>query len=991
MLFIFSLQCASFRMFRFYMLIMLLAASPVAAYTPGANHPAMKPGAVQGRPLTALQLRDIGLRIGFTTAQVVSPNAAKPAVTPSGPVRSGSSVNGTPAFLDRAALALLPPGAMKPVAAQSYTDHALSFLAANREVFRIDDPAAELIPIEEAGDPGGRTHVRFAQRWRGVTVWGSGLAVHFDADGTPYAFSGRYLPSPSGIDTDNVRVSGEAARAAARIEYSRVNGSPSGIPFSARFAIWTDRDLMEAKLAWHVMAGDEDTPGWMCFVDAVTGEVIEAFGCRPAGTPATAGAKDWLGAVCTLHVTKETDKYTLADTEAQIQVFDVTGKILGRGDAPVLAFSKDNVWKDPLLVSAMNNARTTYEYYRDVHGRASLLGGKTNLIILAHYSSDGNPAKAAFWAGGYAAFGDAVPYAGALDIVSHEITHGVVEKTAGLVYSYQSGALNEGFADFFGAMVDPDWEIGEDLPGGALRDLSNPARFDNPADMTGFQDVSIRTDNGGVHLNMTIPAHAGYLVADVIGREKTAKIWYSILVNKYISPRAVFTDLRLAALQAATDLYGANSTEVRAVELAFDKVGIVGATWTKPPEDHAAREGERWMLFMNDFTDRRLFAAKADTPGFVIPVTSHKVFYGSASPFSVAENGSMIAYIDEKNNLRTFNLDTGKDTSADSSGTWYSVEINADGTRLAATRTTFDRTIYIIDLKNPSAGKAIPVYTAGTEGTATNTARYVDAMDWDSTGTKLLFDAYHRIEVEGGNPIEFWDINQLDVESGIITRIKTPSEQGLQAGNPSYAETNDRYIVCDLVSFEQHINAIAVFDLYTLDLTRLRDNAWSDPYPVIGHPKFSPDDRAIIFQQDDVYYVHAELYSVPVNAARTAVDGETRHLTAGGFPRWFVRVIPPVGVKEEADDRPGQFVLHTNHPNPFNAETVIPYTLNAPGVMRLAVHDILGRRVAVLEEGYRASGTYSTVFRAEGLGSGVYFVRMELAGRVASGRMLLLK
>ncbi len=972
--------------------VLFFAAASAGAYTPGAQHPALTPGAVPGPPLTAAQLTDIGSRIRDAMVPAPVPTLAKTSMSSSGPVRSGSGSNGTPAFLDHAALSLLSTGASKKVAQWSPADRALAFLADNRNVFRIDDPSLELTLAEDIRDPGGRAHLRFDQSWRGVTVWGSGLVVHLDADGNPYAFNGRYLPTPSGLDTGDVRVGGEAACAKAFTEFAEFSGIVAGeLPRSVRLVIWTDRDLREARLAWLVTLGQETAPVRRCFVDAVEGGVLEAFDCRPTGTPATATARDYFGQSCTLHVTKETDKYTLSDSEALIQIFDVTGKILGRGDAPVLGFSKNNVWSDSLLVSAMNNARKTCEYYRDVHGRASLLGGKTTLIMLIHYSSDGNPAKAAFWAGGYAAFGDAIPYASAQDIVAHELTHGVVEKTVGLVYSYQSGALNEGFADFFGAMVDPDWEIGEDLPGGAIRDISNPGRFGNPADMTGYQDVPLRTDNGGVHLNMTIPTRAGYLVSEVIGREKAAKIWYSILANRYLSPRAVFTDLRLAALQAATDLYGANSTEVRAVELAFDQVGIVGETWTKPPEDHAAREGERWFLFMNDFTDRHLFAAREDKPGLVIPVTSHKVFYGSASPFSVAENGSMIAYIDEGNNLRTFNLDTGKDASADSSGLWYSVEINADGTRLAATRTTFDRTIYIIDLKNPSAGKAITVYTAGTEGSATSTARYVDAMDWDSTGTKLLFDAYHRIEVEGGDPIEFWDINQVDIESGIITRIKTPSEQGLQAGNPSYAETNDRYIVCDLVSFEQHINAVAVFDLYTLGLTRLRDNAWSDPYPVIGHPKFSPDDRSIIFQQDDIYYVHAELYSLPVNATRTAVEGEAFHLTAGGFPRWFVRVIPPVGIKESASPNPGVFTLGPNHPNPFNAETVIPYTLHAPGTMCLTLHDILGRRVAVLEEGFRSAGSYSTVFRAGGLASGVYFLRMEVDGRTASGRMLLIK
>ena len=428
------------------------------------------------------------------------------------------------------------------------------------------------------------------------------------------------------------------------------------------------------------------------------------------------------------------------------------------------------------------------------------------------------------------------------------------------------------------------------------------------------------------------------------------------------------------------------------MEIAFDTVGIVGETWTKPPEDHDALTGDRWLLFMDDFTSRKLRITPADQPGASAPAVKRTIYYGSASPFTVAADGSVMAYVDENNNLWTMNLDTGIETLADSSGTWYSVEISADGSRLAATRNTFDRTIYIFDLVDPSASKAIAVYTASTEGSTTNTAKYVDAMDWDQTGTKLLFDAYHQIGVEGQDAVAFWDINLVDIESGIITRIKTPTEEGMQAGNPSFAETNDRYIVCDLVSFDLHVNSLAVIDLYTLTIKRLRDNAWSDPYPVIGHPRFSPDDKAILFQQDDVYYVHAELYSLPVGEDKMSVAGDATHLTAGGFPRWLVRTsTPSIGVKEETSAFPMGFTLRANYPNPFNPETVISYVLHAPGRVNLTVYDAVGRKVATLADSYQPAGEYTPVFYGKDLASGVYHARLKVNGRCENQKMLLLK
>jgi Zn-dependent metalloprotease len=964
--------------------------SPAAgAYVPDVRERLYRFGNTPAPPLSAKEFAAAGACMAISAPRLRP--AGKAVLSPDNVAnRMETGENGTPVFLDRGALNRLSPGARKSAGRLCPAERALRLIAENRGVFRIDHPEAELVVEGEVCGPDGRRHVRFSQSYRGIPVWGSGLTAHFDADGGAYALTGRYLPTPAGVDIADIRCSREQALEIARTECEGEVEGGMDRNDSPRLVIWTDPKQREPRLAWQATSRGSGGMVRQCFVDAVSGAVLEEYSDTPSGTPATASAVDYLGKNCTLHVTKESDKYTMNDPEACIQILDAAGKNLSRGDYPVLAFSKDNSWKDPLLVSAFNNARKTHEYFLS-RGRSTLLGGKTVLYLVVHYTSGGQPVKNAFWAGGYAAFGDGLPYAAALDIVAHEITHGIVEKTLGLIYNYQSGALNEGFADFFGAMVDPDWEIGEDLPGGPLRNIGNPALHGLPADMRGFQDVPLRNDNGGVHLNMSIPSRAGYLTAESIGREKAARIWYSILANRYLSPRAQFTDLRLAALQAATDLYGENASEVRAVELAFDAVGITGENWTKPPEDHPARAGERWLLFMDDFTSRHLRIAPAGNVGSSVPAVERKIFYGSASPFTVAANGSVMAYIDERNNLWTMSLDTGIETIADSSGTWFSVEISPDGTRLAATRSVFDRTIYIFDLANPAAGKAVPIYTASTEGSTESTVRYVDAMDWDQAGEKLLFDAYHQIGVEGQDPIAFWDINLLDIASGIITRVKTPTEGGLQAGNPSFAETNDRYIVCDLVSFDQHINSLAVIDLYTLALKRLRDNGWSDPYPIIGHPRFSPDDRAIIFQQDDIYYVHAELYSLPLKEDKMTAAGEAVRLATGGFPRWLVRSSPPIGVREETPVHPWGFTLRASYPNPFNPDAVIPYTLHAPGWVNLTVYDAVGRKVAVLADSRQPAGEYAPIFYGGALASGVYHARLEVDGRMKSVKMLLLK
>jgi len=135
------------------------------------------------------------------------------------------------------------------------------------------------------------------------------------------------------------------------------------------------------------------------------------------------------------------------------------------------------------------------------------------------------------------------PLAGALDVAGHKMTHGVIENTARLEYRNQSGAMNESFADIFGALIDrDDWTLGEDVvksnsfPSGALRSLENPnqggQRDPGYQPMSMGQYVYLRDtpseDNGGVHINSGIPNHAFYLFATAAGmnKDKAEKVYY---------------------------------------------------------------------------------------------------------------------------------------------------------------------------------------------------------------------------------------------------------------------------------------------------------------------------------------------------------------------------------------------------------------------------------------------------------------------------------
>ncbi len=189
-----------------------------------------------------------------------------------------------------------------------------------------------------------------------------------------------------------------------------------------------------------------------------------------------------------------------------------------------------------------------------------------------------------------------------LDVVAHEYTHAVVDGSAQLQSGNQSGALNEGLADVFATGADTaDWLIGEDLPVGYLRDISDPSKnrtFSSggttviapaPDRMFSPQYYCGTGDSGGVHINLSVASYAHYLMAaggtfnmcqiGAIGMETSLKIWY-LALTRYLGTTANFRDMYNGMIQACTDLHGANSTQcvnmtkaLRAVEMDQQPLG----------------------------------------------------------------------------------------------------------------------------------------------------------------------------------------------------------------------------------------------------------------------------------------------------------------------------------------------------------------------------------------------------------------------------------
>jgi len=238
----------------------------------------------------------------------------------------------------------------------------------------------------------------------------------------------------------------------------------------------------------------------------------------------------------------------------------------------------------------------TYKLYWDVYHRDSIddLGMAINGLV--HY---GEAYDNAFWDGaGHMFFGDGdgrllTDTTKGVDVIGHELTHGVTQHEANLTYSGQSGALNESISDVFGSLVrqyhkkqtaaKADWLIGADIVGPelapALRSMKAPGsanKHDNqPADMDHYLHTA--ADNGGVHTNSGIPNHAFYVTATTLGGkawEAPGNIWYDALSDPRVKPKTTFAGFAAVTLRHARSRYGTTSKEVDAVRAGWEAVKV---------------------------------------------------------------------------------------------------------------------------------------------------------------------------------------------------------------------------------------------------------------------------------------------------------------------------------------------------------------------------------------------------------------------------------
>jgi Zn-dependent metalloprotease len=266
--------------------------------------------------------------------------------------------------------------------------------------------------------------------------------------------------------------------------------------------------------------------------------------------------------------------------------------VRSEGQAPVA---------DQSVNRAYDGLGDTFDFYLAAYQRNSIDNRGLPLVASVHYDQDYDNA---FWNGQQMVFGDGdnqifIDFTGSIDVIGHELTHGVTGSEANLTYLNQSGALNESISDVFGSLVKQyklnqtadtaDWLIGAGIlapgiQGRALRDMRSPGTAYNdpvlgqdpqPADMAHF--VQTNEDNGGVHINSGIPNRAFYLVAAAIGGSawvKAGQIWYDTVTDARLKPSADFAGFANLTVLNANHRFGSGSNESKAVIQAWNTVGV---------------------------------------------------------------------------------------------------------------------------------------------------------------------------------------------------------------------------------------------------------------------------------------------------------------------------------------------------------------------------------------------------------------------------------
>jgi Zn-dependent metalloprotease len=585
-------------------------------------------------------------------------------------------------------------------------------------------------------------------------------------------------------------------------------------------------------------------------------------------------------------------------------------------------------------VSVHWSTEKTYDYFLEKHGRNGYDNEGGSVKSYVHYFLN-----TAFYLGnGVIIYGDGDGITEgplvSLDVAGHELTHGVLQESANLIYKGESGALNESFSDIFGESVERwvegegDWLIAADaILEGALyrRSMIDPNSREHPDTYrgnfwapTGPQDP----DNGGVHINSGVQDYWFYLLSEGgngvndngdtysvngIGIDDAEQIAYRNL-TVYMTPTSMYDDARQGAINSASDLFGPGSDQIKAVTNAWYAVGV-----GDPFGNYA----------VNAAVNKNYLVPGSDTL-----ILTTEVFNPDTN------NMDVIAIIEsfDKSILDTISLyDDGlHQDSTSGDGFWAGWWLVPPGERFY--RATIVAALSDSGLFN-SPGEASLLFTTVGSVQPTEEA-YIDTIYNESANTQYIFLI-----------VKNYDTNKR-VEELTVTM-----------------DTKDTRI-------EKII------------------------YGTRNIPDLDPGETYISTTLNFFAFKYADGY-LPDSTIDNPINFEVI-VSSSGYPYWkssfeFTASKLATSIYEQSVLLPKEFVLMQNYPNPFNPKTIISYQLAMNSDVNISIYNLLGQKVATLVNKKQMAGSYTAEWDASGFASGIYYYHIKAGEFEEVNKMVLIR
>jgi Zn-dependent metalloprotease len=753
----------------------------------------------------------------------------------------------------------------------------------------------------------GESIIRVDRIYKDLPVWGRQLVIT-EKNGSVRSITGKFKSIPDGIDTTR-RLNDSQLSGLVSSEFESHGASYASLKTTERGIFVYSKIPMHA---YRVIAEVSNGRVWEMYFDPNTGTLITKI-AKFYETSTPSSGTDLLGISRSFNSFFQNSEYVLLDQSFPQHNETMVGN--WNDDDPILMTSNaPNSGWDAAGVSAMYNAKASYSYFFNSHSRNSFDGIGGGLIAIVNDTDMGANAS---WSNGKMTYGDGggilKNLAIATDIAAHEYSHGVVEYSSNLRYQNQSGALNESFADFFGAMVDrDDWYVGEELFSGTnyLRSMANPPSTGDPAHMDNFINKPISDDYGGVHTNSGIPNKAFYLIAEgltaeslgtSIGKEKTEQLAYATLLK--LSPDSEFIDAANTMMLEAESVYGNGSVEYNSVAAAWASVGVTTSTVVSEggSDIFTLANGDDLLvhLYPRDGSVDNLWDEEYDiyvqtinqpfeghVPSLEVGPINDVPAKGSQISVRTSPAGySYVRYIGNDNKVRSAYISSSAIDSLmlDDDGI-SSVGSSSDGDKFALVFRNSNK-IWVYDFNLSSWVTVTVVGPNYTEGVGDSPVTMVDAINFDASGQKIIFDYKLCVSVpDKAECQDTWSIGIYDL--GISTFIYPFSSSNtlIDLGFPSFANTRNNVIAFDYVNWtdfsvnDKAVSRSIIYNLesntttssYNTNRGETRESAW-------GVPSFVGGDTAIALQsQDDD---STKMCQVSLDSDYLAIDDSSRWLT----------------------------------------------------------------------------------------------------------------